>query len=196
MNASAAALLVSTAPVKRMKGVGFVNVRTFVQKDYGDEAWAAVLGRLGREEREQVAHALAVGWYPTLLFARLLRMVDLECGRGDFNLLRRVGAAEAEQDFNRVYRVFLRTLKPAAFFAAEARLWKHFQDSGSWRWHSIPGGMEATLEGWEADEALCIELAGYLAKVIEFTGGKHVRVDHPACVCRGYPGCTFMLRWT
>ena len=192
-NASAARVLKEKLP--SMKGVGLVNVRSYVLTHHGAEQWNLVLAALGPEDRESASGALAVGWYDVGVFARLLHAVDSVCGRGDLRLMDAVGAYEAEQDFNRVLRVFLRVLSPSQIFKAEARLWKHFQDSGDWNTVKVEGGMDAALSGWSVDEALCAELAGYLAKLVEYTGGKNVKVRHSECRARGAERCVFQYRW-
>lgn len=179
----------------RMKGIGFVNVRNYVLEAHGAERWEEVLNTLSGAERREIEAAVAVGWYDVAHFATLLRSIDEVCGRGDLRLLEKVGAYEAEQDFNRVFRVFLRVLSPSYIFKAEARIWSHFQDSGTWHSVRVPGGVNATLRGWAVDAALCRELSGYLVKVVEFTGGRNVSVEHDTCRALGDSQCVFEYRW-
>lgn len=179
----------------QMKGIGFANVRNYVRERHGDAAWQRVLNALPVTHREEVNAALAVGWYDVGHFAQLLRAVDAVCGKGDLRLLREVGAAEAEQDLNRVLRIFLRVLTPSQIFKVEGRLWSHFQNSGTWSSSKVPGGVDATLVGWAVDEALCEELAGYLVRLVQFTGGKTVAVHHQECRAKGYVRCVFEYRF-
>lgn len=180
----------------RMKGIGFVNVRNYVLETHGADRWDEVLRTLSKGIRHEVEAAVAVGWYDVAHFAELLRSVDEVCGRGDLRLLEKVGYYEAEQDFNRVLRVFLRVLSPGYIFKAEARLWSHFQDSGTWHSVRVDGGVDATLVGWAVDAALCRELSGYLVKVVEFTGGRNVSVEHNTCRALGDARCVFEYRWS
>jgi hypothetical protein len=180
----------------QMKGIGFANVRNYVRERHGDAAWLKVLNTLPSAHREEVTSALAVGWYDVGHFAELLRAVDSVCGQGDLRLLREVGAAEAEQDLNRVLRVFLRVLTPSQIFKVEGRLWSHFQNSGTWVSSKVPGGVDATLTGWAVDEALCEELAGYLVRLVQFTGGRTVAVHHDICRAKGHPRCVFEYRFS
>ena len=136
-----------------------------------------------------------VGWYDTDLFARLLRKIDLTFGSGNLRLLDQVGRYEAQQDFNRVLRLLIRVITPMQIFKAQRRLWTHFQDSGSWTVTSTPKGMQGTLSDWAVDEALCVELGGYLVRLVEFTGGKNARVTHTECRARGAANCVFDFRW-
>ncbi|HMI88527.1 MAG TPA: 4-vinyl reductase [Polyangiaceae bacterium] len=150
---------------------------------------------MSQHDQSELGAAVPVGWYETDLFARLLRKVDLTFGTGNLRLLDQVGRYEAEQDFNRVLRLLIRVVTPTQIFKAERRLWTHFQDSGSWTVTSLPKGMQGVLSGWAVDEALCIELAGYLVRLVEFTGGRNVRVLHTECRARGGPDCVFDFRW-
>jgi hypothetical protein len=180
---------------QQMKGIGFANVHAYVQNKHSDAKWAQVLASLDKEDGRVVGSAVAVGWYDVTLFARLLRAVDKVCGRGDLHLMEDIGKFEAEQDLNRVLRVFIRVLSPLQIFRVEGRLWSHFQDSGKWESQRVPNGVDATLTGWAVDVALCSELSGYLVKLVEFTGGKDVRVLHSTCRAKGGDKCVFQYRW-
>lgn len=190
------AAVATKVQVPQMKGIGFANVRSYVREYHGAMAWQRVIGELGSQDRHDVETAIAVGWYEVKLFARLLRAVDRACGQGDLGLLREVGAAEADQDLNRVLRVFLRVLTPSQIFKVEGRLWSHFQDSGTWESAKVAGGVDASLFGWEVDAALCEELAGYLVRLIQFTGGKSAAVLHRTCRAKGHDRCIFEYRFS
>ena len=191
--ASSAAAVEQTVPCQ--KGVGFANLKGYAESKHGEGAWQKVLARLEPADREVVTSAIAVGWYETLLFARVLRAADAVLGRGNLGLMREIGAWEAEQDFNRVMRVFLRILTPEQVFKAEARLWRHFQDSGIWTMTPVASGIDGDLRGWAVDEALYLELSGYLARLLEYAGGKDVVVTHSKCRSRGHDVCRFENRW-
>jgi hypothetical protein len=185
------------APIEAtMKGIGFDNVRAFVKGSYGDRSWAQLLDAMSPSDRATLHSVIAVGWYEVKLFARLLRKLDQTFGKGDSSLLHAVGAYEAEQDFGRALRLLLRVVAPSQVFRAERRLWRHFQDSGEWVFSAIDGGMRGVLTGWEVDEALCVELSGYLVRLVEFTGGTNVTVDHVECRDRRHAACIFDFRWT
>ena len=178
-----------------MKGIGFSNVRAFVLEYHGEEAWRQMLSTMSKDDQTELGAAVPVGWYETDLFARLLRKVDATFGTGNMRLLDQVGRFEAEQDFNRVLRLLMRVITPTQIFKAERRLWTHFQDSGEWTVNPLPKGMQGILSDWAVDEALCVELSGYLVRLVEFTGGKNVRVMHSECRARQAESCVFEFRW-
>lgn len=179
----------------KMKGIGFANVKSYVENRQPKGMWQRVLDSIDPEKASEIDTSIAVGWYEVALFATLLRAVDEVCGNGDLALMREIGAYEADQDMNRVLRIFLRVLSPSHIFTAEAHLWRHFQDTGAWSWTKVPGGVDATLAGWVIDDALLEELAGYLARMLEFTGGRHVTVRYRIPSLEGVRGCAFEYRW-
>lgn len=179
----------------RMKGIGFANVKSYVLNRQPPGSWAKVLEALDPDDASVIDTSVAVGWYEVSLFAKLLYAVDDVCGRGDLALMRDIGAYEADSDMSRILRIFFRVLSPSHIFTAEAHLWRHFQDTGSWSWTKVPGGVDATLTGWVIDDALLEELAGYLSRMLEFTGGRHVTVRYRIPSLNGVRGCAFEYRW-
>lgn len=192
---TAFALQTPSVVPRTMKGIGFVNVRTFVRNTQGERKWMQLISEMPADDRSALQSVIAVGWYDVNLFARLLRAIDATFGTGDLSLLRGVGAFEAEQDFGRAVRLLMRVVAPSQVFSAERRLWRHFQDSGEWQFSAVNGGVRGVLDGWAVDEALCVELSGYLVRLVEFTGGKNVTVDHSECRARGCNHCVFQFHW-
>jgi hypothetical protein len=91
--------------------------------------------------------------------------------------------------------LFLRVLTPGQYFKVEGRLWSHFQSQGVWSSMKVPGGVDASLSDWEVDAALCEELAGYLVRLVQFTGGKSPTVNHKICRAKGHTRCVFEYRF-
>jgi predicted hydrocarbon binding protein len=56
-------------------------------------------------------------------------------------------------------------------------------------------GTRGVLSGWAVDEALCVELTGYLRRFLAFTGGKQVSVEHVECCARRGEHCVFEFRY-
>lgn len=179
-----------------MKGIGFTNARAFVIEKFGAVTYDVVLEQVSASDRMDIEAVVPVGWYDVYLFGRLLHTIDRICGDGDLKLLKSVGAFEAEHDFNRAVRMLLRVTSPEYVFKTHKRLWSHFQKTGEWTIESQPMGMKGILTDWAVDLALCTELSGYLARLLEFTGGRNVAVEHPVCRARDGENCTFKFRWT
>jgi hypothetical protein len=177
------------------RGICFLNVRQFVVTKYDLGKWEQVLALLTDADRGLVRKAAGVGWYDIRAFGRLLRAVDQACGRGDYSMLKEIGAYEAEADFGRTLRVFLHVLSVDSVLQMRSRLWRHFFSSGKWQLIPLKGGTDGILSEWIVDEVQCLELCGYLERLLEFADGQCVSVTHAECRGRGDQRCVFQLRW-
>jgi hypothetical protein len=183
--------------VPRTKGVSFINVHAFGIQRAGDSGWQRVLGELTEADREELSTIVAVGWYDLGLYARLIRSVDRVLGAGNLVLLRELGRFEADRDLTTVHRLFIRMASPAWVIEKTMEYWRRFHDTGQWKVqressHAVNG----TLLGWGVvDEALCIELMGYMPRVVELAGARSAQIAHPSCRGRGDQSCDFRLSW-
>lgn len=179
------------------KGLGFVNVRRFVESRRGaPDAWARVLAALDPAEREIAGSALASAWYPLDAYVHLIHAVANVLGDGDLRVIHELGRYEAEQDLTVVHRIFLKLMHPATMAEKTAEYWSRFHDTGEWVVTRKGNGYQGTLRGWgAADDALCMELVGYLTRVIELAGAKDVRLRHSECRARGAAVCVFDGHW-
>lgn len=191
------AAVVEIAHVSKMKGIGFANVKHFVEQYYGAHFWEDVLENLHVDQRSVLAGVSAVGWYPILLFSDLLESVDQVCGYGDLKLMHKIGRHEAECDYNRILRLFLRVVHPTTVAKISGRLWSQFQDTGDWTFEKTSSySMTGTLDGWVgATRPLCMELAGYLERLVEFSGGQSVLISEKPSVAAGHDRCVYDFSW-
>jgi hypothetical protein len=65
------------------KGIGFKNMRAFVDARFGDNAYEHVLAQLSDEDRRALGGVIPVGWYELGMYARLIHAVNRLHGRGD-----------------------------------------------------------------------------------------------------------------
>ena len=189
--------MVTLGDVPKTKGVGFSNVKSFTVERYGQDGWEKVLARLTKDEREELASIVAVGWYSLPFYAKLIRVVDQVHGYGDLGLLIQLGRFEAEKDLTTLHRMLLRLASPAFAVEKTAEYWRRFHDTGTWTM-SREGdtGLRGVLEGWGCvDLALCRELQGYLMRTLELVGAKNVTCEHVRCRAKGDPACIFVGKW-
>jgi len=179
------------------KGIGFINVRSFVTERHGAPAWKAIVDSFAPADRAVLSSIVPGGWYELELYARLIRAADQHLGRGNLTLVYALGRYEAERDLTGVYQWFLKLFGPSTAIDQIGKFWQRFHDTGEW---SIVRRGErdflAQLAGWGvADAALCRELLGYLGRALELLGGRDVTFDHPRCRVNGDPACEFQLAW-
>jgi hypothetical protein len=140
-----------------------------------------------------------VGWYDLGLYARLIRCLDTTLGKGDLSLMKPLGRFEADRDLKLVHRLFFRLANPGYAIEKTTDYWRRFHDTGTWsvKRESANNMVTGTLDGWGVvDEALCLELTGYMPRVIELVGGNEPLLQHPQCRARGHASCYFELRWS
>ena len=96
-----------------------------------------------------------------------------------------------------IHRLFFRLANPAYAIEKTTEYWRRFHDTGSWSIERrAETAVSGTLENWGlVDEALCVELTGYMPRVIELVGGRNARMVHPRCRARGSHTCYFELGW-
>jgi hypothetical protein len=179
------------------KGLGFINVRSFVTERYGAEAWKDLLDSFPPADRAVLGSVVSIGWYDLALYARLIRAVDERMARGNLKLVYALGRYEAERDLTGVHQWFLRLFSPATAIDQIGKYWRRFHDTGAWETERR-GDREviARLSGWGVvDAALCRELLGYLGRALELLGGRDIGLQHTRCRVDQEPLCEFQLRW-
>jgi predicted hydrocarbon binding protein len=183
--------------VAETKGISFVNAQAFCGEIGGSDGWSRVLGSMSAADREVLQSVLAVGWYDLWLYARLIRAIDATLGSGNFELIKTLGRFEAERDITTVYRLFFRLANPGYAIEKTMAYWRRFHDTGVWEVSRISDtAVHGTLSDWGVvDMALCLELTGYMPRVIELVGGKNAVMVHPRCRSRGADVCSFELSW-
>ena len=178
------------------KGIGFLNVRSFVRERFGDAAWDRVCASLTAADLATVLAVAGVGWYDLNVYARLIRGVDAGCGAGDLRLLSDLGRYEAEKDMNVLYRVLLRVASPALIVEKTGAFWNRFHDTGKWEVERGDNRVTGVLSDWGVvDAALCNETLHYMARLLELVGAKEVHGAHPRCRAQGQETCKFEMSW-
>ncbi len=178
------------------KGVGFINVRAFASARFGEASWQRVLRALTSDEQLDLLEIIPMGWYDLALYARLIRVLDREFGKGDLSLLEQLGRYEATKDLTTLHRLFMRVANPGLILAKTTQLWRRFHDTGSWDVVREDKSATGTLHQWGVvDAALCAELTGYIRGIIEVGAGKGVTVRHTQCRALGNPACVFAGQW-
>jgi len=178
------------------KGTGFCNIRLFTRERFGEAGWQRVLAGLTPEDQQQLSAVIPVGWYDLDLYTRLLtRFVEVH-GHGDLTALEDVGRFSAEQDLSTIHKFVMKLADPGTILDQSMRLWRRFQDTGTWRIERERNRAVGKLSDWGSlYEGSCRELVGYIEVLIGQGRGKHVRVQHSECRAHGASACTFAATW-
>jgi len=181
------------------KSVHLKSYKKFVIQRGGQEALRRILDQMSSEDREVVDRStLHTEWLDCRLWWRLLVAADHVLGKGDFRVIREIGAFDARENLNGVYRVFLPFLKPGFLVARAPLMWRQYYDSGRLQVAGAdPRRTELRLEQFPG---LAVnhewELIGWMEEAFRMTGNTTVKVTHPGpCLAKGDPYCTFVVVW-
>jgi len=179
-----------------VKGIAFLNIRSFVLERYGAAEWDAFCELFSAADQATLNSVDQSGWYPLGLLAQARRTLDVRFGRGDLALVEQLGRFEADKDLSTVMRWFFRVIPPDFVVRRIDLYWRRFHDSGRWTSEVKERNITAQLHDWAVvDEALCRNLTGYLRRTLELIPSRDFRVDHPRCRAHGHPTCEFIWRW-
>ncbi len=179
------------------KGGSFATVRAFVAERYGAPGWDETCELLSAVDRVELDAMLPVGWYPSSLYARLIRAVDEAHGCGDLALVVQLGRYAADREGAAIQRAFARLPNPSYAASRIGEHWRRFHDHGDWQLERIS---DAQIAGVLAspgyvDHAICRETGGYIGRLLELLGAKYVLLEHPQCRAHGDAECFFQGRW-
>jgi hypothetical protein len=186
----------------RGKGTLLVNLRGFVEHRDGKEAWAVLVSRLPKGDRDLLGGmVLSGGWYPVGVWNRLLSTYvadKIDPGRIMLDVARWV----SDKDLNTVFKALLRMGTPGFVLGRTDSLWSRYFDVGKFtpkevgdhHWHLIleapPGEDEAPGE-WTCNQGV----VGWLEHALALTGAKTGRLTKTKCRFHGANRCEYEARW-
>ncbi|MBN1962138.1 MAG: hypothetical protein JW841_14450 [Deltaproteobacteria bacterium] len=182
--------------IPKQKGIGICHISHFVRERFGEQKWQTVLSNLSNVDAREVSASIAIAWHDLGLFARLLHSVVDTCSPGDLSILSEIGAYEADQDLGVFIKFIIKTLSPISVVRSATKIWNRIQNTGEWEINTGHNMLTGMLKNWGViDRYLCLELMGYLKRLIEYTGVTNVKVKHTRCRADGYNACHFDAEW-
>ncbi len=185
-----------SSAIPQGRGTLLAHATAFVRETMGaDDGWARFLRGMEPADAEAMCNAVAVGWYDSRLYLRVLHA--MRCFSGRDKVLDAFGRFSADRDVSTLYRVMLRLANPSFVVEKTAQLWSRYHDSGRWVMNrESPTRAIGELSGWlVVDEGACEVLNGYLERILQLVGAERAVARHVACRARGARTCTFELDW-
>lgn len=182
------------------KGLSLQCALKFIREHYGEENLNKIIGYMNLEEREVFQNETkikAMKWYPHNLLKHLLEISDKTLGQGDYSLCEKVGAFEAEETFNGIFRVFLAVGNPHFLIRQGPLAWKTLNSSSDFELVELQNNHTiARIHNFdEPHKAHCHQLAGYFKRLLEMSGGENVQVKESRCRCFNDPYCEYEVTW-
>jgi hypothetical protein len=186
----------------QIKGAAIRALLDWHRREYGADAYEAVLAQLSEQERAMLSadgEVLASVWYDARLSHRLLELVLGVLPPSQQPLVARDAAREALRHLRRgVYQFVVQQIVSPAFYARHIqRLFRLLHDTGERRIEMGPPGMALSITcEWPGHHPLLCTLANEtMAAVFETLGCRDVSIEPLQCVSRGAPDCRCQVRW-
>jgi hypothetical protein len=187
------------------KGALLVNLRAFVEKEHGADAWdKLVLVMPEADQKMLTGLPLASGWYPVGPWNRALRAyvaTQRIASTGEAAAIIGIARYIADRDLNTFFKVLLRARSPEFILARAGSLWDRYFDVGS------AGAEEVEKRSWRAwvdapqgeDKGPGVltcryGVVGWLMRALELSGVKP-KIAETHCRYRGAPRCEYGVKW-
>jgi len=148
-----------------------------------------------RELSEALSAQTAPGsWVSAHSFLHLLESVDLG-GLDRSSFAFELGSLGVQLSFRRFYPSSPESLAPQATLSAADVLWRRYHT-----WSGLDVEVADEREAMLALKAsplpfVCAFVRGWINQVVIESGGADPSVQHPSCVHRGDPTCSFVVSW-
>jgi len=180
------------------KAIHLTNYKKFIMERGGDALWEKILSQLSPADKSVAsAPVIASAWLDYQLWWHLLSTADRTLGTGDGKIIQTIGAFDARETLNGIYRIFVSFMAPGFIISRSGMLWMRYYDTGKMRAVKAENGygeMELT-EFPDLPVGHEHELIGWMGEALRITGVKNVSVTHPECSARGDRLCRFVARW-
>jgi hypothetical protein len=188
------------------KGTLLVNLRAFVEKEHGTEAWERIVQLVPPSDQQLVTGlAISGGWYPVGVWNRALRAylaTQQISSANEGQAIIAIARYIADRDLNTFFKMLLRARSPEFILARSGSLWDRYFDVGSadaeetekrsWRaWVDAPLGEDEGPGLFTCRYGV----VGWLSRALELSGVKP-RVAESQCRFRGARRCEYAVKWS
>ena len=162
-----------------VKGAMVAGVLEHIDAAYGPRTGALVLSRLDPAFRAKLEGVLLpMAWFPVALLDQLVRVADESMGRGDGTTAEAIGRGCADRELPTTHRMFMQSATPTAAIERVPQIYRSYFARGEVRvLSSGPNVGRLGLEGTGLDSPVLLPwTSGFLARLLELTGARDVRV--------------------
>ncbi len=183
----------------RSKGYTLKGALAYVVDRHGDEALKRVLDVLDGDLASLLASRVVPSeWYPFEYQVRFYEAVDRVLGRGDLSLCWQIGRFTAEFELTTIHKIFMKVGGPRRLLSLSGMLWNRYYSVGKLDVQSLDNrGAKATVRDFHPiSRAFCFDLAGWMERTLELSGGKDIHLVHSECVIQGANACVYEGSWS
>lgn len=171
----------------------------FVAQQFGEGAWAKVLGSMPAEDQKVLGGILTnTAWYPFEVADRLDRAIVDVLGGGRTEVFQDIGRASAKANLGGVHRGMLTPGDPQAFMVKADMIYRFYYDVGH-RDYEATGPTSGVLTTHDAETfsaADCATVIGWYLEALTMCGAKSPKVVEEECRARGGTVCRYRVSWS
>lgn len=184
--------------VSNVKGSALASRLLWVKLRKGHQGLAQVNAAASPGLQRIIARGAVLStWYPFALFIELNELLEREFGDRDGSLYRLLGRHGADAHLTTIYRLFFKVGTVYWILGRGARLWSAYYDSGTLELYTR-GSHRAEMRMFDfatPHKIHCANVAGWVERSVELSGGKNVVVNETSCRCDGAAHCQFVCSW-
>ncbi len=182
----------------KVKGTGWLSIREYFVKTFGEEKLAWVLGQLSAEDQTVMSKMiLPSSWIEYGAAVRAMLKADELLGCGDKQLVARANEYSARKDFGGIYKLLLNFVSPNLLFEKTATAWRQFYDSGDAKIEKISDTSVRLVvtELPDMPKGHEYETVPYMLEMLRMAKAKNPQGKHSQCVGRGDDRCVWEFSW-
>jgi len=109
---------------------------------------------------------------------------------------RRAGREAASDALKGIYRFFALVMTPPAVLGKASAMWSSLYNRGALRVEEQTNtSARIRIVDFPSEPAMCARFTGWIERMAELTGVKHIEVKKTLCSTRGEECCEWRLRW-
>lgn len=182
----------------KCKGFAIISVLKFMEDNFGSESLIKFKDSASEEMRDFLSKKIiSSDWYPFEKFVHLLEETDKIFGTSDFKVCKEIGKFNAKYELSTIHMIILKFISIEKILKLGSSLWGRYFSCGNLDVEIISkGNAKAKIFNFNPiSKAFCLELSGWMEKVVEVAGAKSAYVIHKNCILDGKEFCEFDASW-
>ena len=186
----------NTTSRSKVKGTKITSKLTFLREEYGDAMAQSVLESLAQDDRLKLEAAVDLGWYEISLYETLVGAIVEVAGKGQEEILERIGHHSAGDLSQHAYKVYYRSGDPETVLQKMVPIHASLNDPGEMEVVKHRDRRLSVLVTKPRGSLLHCKVArAFYQRSVELCGVSNVVVEEPRCSARGDALCEFVVTW-
>ena len=182
--------------MSKVKGTKINAKVTFLKEHYSEALVTRVFDSLTPEDRARMGLVVDLGWYDMDLYDKILAAIVKVAGKGNQQILERMGRYSAEDLSEHAYKVYYRSKDPETLLAKMIPIHSALNDPGEMDVvRQQDRRLSVIVKEPPSSLTRCRVANAFYRRSVELCGVQQVQVDEPRCTAKGDDVCEFVVSW-